>query len=272
VQAEPAPDRQQLLGVRAAEQVVVHAVVGHVDVGRIGADDPHELVPGGLGRHDQAGGPAPRGADGRLVERRGQRAVRVRLGKERQVVHGDDRGHARPQWHRVVRGVNEVCVHLLRDQRQAALLPGQPGGPVRDGRRGGHDLGPGHQPSVPLLVSPLAGNGQVGPRRSQGTDQAVHVAAVRTAVRRDRSRVNENTRRHDQSGSFRVSPSHTAIWGPGRGITPPVRSERTPSATSPRPPSRANRAWKPGRNRASPIWPRSGRLTASQRHRYQVSP
>jgi len=53
-------------------------------------------------------------------------------------------------------------------------------------------------------------------------------------------------------------------------MSPPVRSERTPLATSPRPPSQASQAWKPGRNRASAVWPCSGRLAASQRRRYQI--
>jgi hypothetical protein len=76
---------------------------------------------------------------------------------------------------------------------------------VRHSGRRGHDLGAGHQAAVPLLVGPLARYGQVGSCRSQSADQTVDVSAVRTAIRGYRSRVKENTRRHDQSGSFRVN-------------------------------------------------------------------
>ncbi len=100
---------------------------------------------------------------------------------------------------------------LLGDQRQAALLPGQPGGPVGDGRRRGHDLGAGYQPPVALLVGSLAGHGQIGAGRAQGGDQTVYVPAVRAAIRGDRGRVNENTRRHDQSGSLRICPARHSL-------------------------------------------------------------
>jgi hypothetical protein len=138
--------------------------------------------------------------------------------------------------------VDHVRVYLLGDQRQATLLPGQPSGPVGDGGRGSHDPRARYEPPVSLLVGPLAGYGQIGPRRPEGADKTIYVPAMRTAVRGYRGRVNENTRRHDQSGPFRVELAY--ITGPESGPqagTPvsPVRSERTPSAPSPRPRGRA---------------------------------
>ena len=159
------------------EQRVVHAVIGDVDPGRVGAEHPHELVPGGLGRDQQPGRPPDRGADRRLVEGGADRGVRVRLGEERQIVDRDHHRHAGAERHRVVRHVQDVRADLLGHQRQPGLLPGQPGGPVGDRGRAGHDAGVGHQPPVPLLVVPLAGHGEVGPRLAEGDHQAVHVAA-----------------------------------------------------------------------------------------------
>ena len=95
---------------------------------------------------------------------------------------------------------------LLRDERQAALLPGKPRCPVRDGGGRGHHLGPGHQPPVPLLVGALAGDGEIGPGAPQGAQQPVNVASDGTAVRWHSGRVNKHTRRHDQSFSFVIGP------------------------------------------------------------------
>ena len=49
-------------------------------------------------------------------------------------------GTAGAQRHRVVRRVDDLGGELLGDQRQAGLLPGQPGRPVRDGGRAGDDV------------------------------------------------------------------------------------------------------------------------------------
>ena len=244
---------------------MVHAVVRHVDPGGVSCQYADQLVPGRLGRNDQAGRAARRGPDGRLVERRDDRAVGVRLGEERQIMDGHDNRSTRPQRHRVVRGMDDVGVHLLRNEGQPALLPGEPCRPVRDGRRAGHHPGIRHEPAVSLLICPLAGHCKISPGNAQCGDQAVHVSAKRAAVRRNRGRVNQHTRRHDQSRSLLsvlrfplaqiqfVSGSecsrppatfptrrclqelclrgrHSQRPRPGC----PVRSERTPSAVPPR--------------------------------------
>ena len=269
MQAEPGRDLAHLARVGLVEQGVVDAVVGDVDPGRVGAEHADQLVPGGLGRDDQPGGPAGRGADRRLVERRGHRAVRVRLGEERQVVHGHHDGHAGAQRHRVVRRVDDVGADLLRDERQPALLPGQPGRPVRDGGGAATILGAGHQPPVPLLVGALAGHGQVGPGRPQGAHQTVNVTAdAHRGPRAQRSR----QQAHEAPRPVRL-PSSLA---PARGVRDrrqselcsgcPVSTERTPSAVAPRPRRTAARA--AGRRRSAPAhaaWERRGRAPRSLR-------
>ena len=213
MQPQPVRYLAELGRVRPVKQVVVYAVVGNVDPRRVSREHAHQLVPGCLGRHDEPGCPARRGADGRLVESGGDGAVRVRLGEEGQVMHGDHDGLVRPQRHRVMRGVDDVRVDLLGHQRQPALLPGQPGWPVRDSRGSRHHPGVWHEPPVSLLICPLAGHRQVGSGRIQRTDQAVYIAAQRTAVGRHRSRVNQHTRCHDQYRSL-----HSAM--PGRAGRP----------------------------------------------------
>ena len=198
------------------EQLVVDAVVGDVDAGRVGAEHPDQLVPGRLGRHDQPGGAAGRGADRGLVERGRDRVVRVGVGEERQVVDGHHGRGAGPQRHRVVRRVDHLGSDLLGHQRQAALLPGQPGGPVRDrGGRGDH-AGAGHEAAVAFLVGPLADEGQIGSRRLQGADQSVDVAPDGAAVSGHCGRVDKHTRRHGQSFPFREQ----VLSGRG-GLRPP---------------------------------------------------
>ena len=103
--------------------------------GRVGVEQPDQLVAGRLRGHDDPAGAAHRGAGGRPVEAGLHRAVQLGLGEERDVVHGDHHRHRRVQRHRVVRRVDEVGADLLGDQRQPGLLPGQPGRPVRDRRR-----------------------------------------------------------------------------------------------------------------------------------------
>ena len=130
-------------------------------------------------------------------------------------------------------GVDDVGPHLLGDQRQAALLPGQPGRPVRDRRRRRDDPGPRHETPVPLLIGALTGDSQVGSSDTEGADETVNVTAVRTAVRGYRGRVDKNTRRHDQSGSFRVVNPSPHVTGATIGfpLVPSVRPHRA----SPRP-------------------------------------
>ncbi len=201
VQAEPVGDLPHLLRRRPVEQRVIHAVVGHVDPGRVGTEHPDQLVPGRLGRHDQPARAADGGADRRLEERRGHRAVQRGLGEVGQVVDGDHGRGRRAQRHGVVRRVYHVRVHLLRDQRQAGLLPGQPGRAVRDRGRAGHDVRSGDEPGVPLLVGALTGHRQVRARSLERGYQPIDVAAERAAVGRNGGRVNKNTRRHNRSCS-----------------------------------------------------------------------
>ena len=85
--------------------------------------------------------------------------------------------------------MDDVGVDLLGDQRQAALLPGQPGRPVRDRSRPGDDARTRDQPAIPFFVSPLAGHRKVGARRFKGNHQPVDVAAKGAAVRRHGGRV-----------------------------------------------------------------------------------
>ena len=57
--------------------------------------------------------------------------------------------------------MDDVGVDLLGYHRQPALLPGQPGGPVRERRRAGHHPRVRGKPLVPFLVGPLADHGQI---------------------------------------------------------------------------------------------------------------
>src|SRR3954447_25330402 len=63
-QAQPGSD-PRLVGVAGnVEQVGVDTVVGDVDPGRVGVEDPDQLVAGGLARDDDASSPAYGGAGG----------------------------------------------------------------------------------------------------------------------------------------------------------------------------------------------------------------
>jgi len=161
----------------------------------VGVEHPDQLVPGRLRRHDAAGGPVQRGLDRRSEERTLDRRVHVRLGEEGRVVDGDDDRLSRPQRHRVVRRVQHVGVDLLDDQRQPGLLPGQPGRPVRDRRRSGHDRGVRCHPGEPFGIGSLAGNGEIGLRDAQRRDQSVDVPSHSTAVGGDGRRIDEHAGR-----------------------------------------------------------------------------
>ena len=202
VQAEPVGHLAHPLRGRPVEQGVVHAVVGHVDPGWVGAKHPDQFVPGGLRRHEQPGGPPGGGADRGLEKGRRDRVVRVRLGEVRQVVDGRDHGHAGPQRHGVVRCVQDVGVDLLGDEWEAGLLPGEPRGPVRDRGRASHDGRFRHEPAVPLFVIALGRHREVRSGCAQRGDQAIHVPAQRATVRRHGGRVNQHPRCHEQSFSF----------------------------------------------------------------------
>ena len=106
------------------------------------------------------------------------------------------------------RSLRDVQVtYLLGHLRQPGLLPGEPGGPVRDRGRAGHHPGVRHQPRVALLVGTLAGDRQVSTGRSERSHQPVHVPAQRPAIRRHSGRINQDSWRHGQSRSL---PGHLA--------------------------------------------------------------
>jgi hypothetical protein len=110
----------------------VDAVVGDVDLGRVGVEDADQLVAGRLRRHDHPGRPAQGGPRRGAEERPLDAGVDLGLREPRRVV---DRYNDRPadtQRKRVVRRVQDVGLDLLRDQRQAGLLPGEPGRAVGD--------------------------------------------------------------------------------------------------------------------------------------------
>jgi hypothetical protein len=78
--------------------------------------------------------------------------------------------------------VDDVGVDLLGYHGQPALLPGEPGGPVRERRRAGHHSRVRGKPLVPFLVGPLADNGQIRARDIERADQSVNVPAERAPV------------------------------------------------------------------------------------------
>ena len=167
------------------ERVVVDAVVGHVDAGRVGVQQPDQLVTGGLAGHDDAGRPAQRGLDGRPEERAPRLVVVLRFGEERRVVHGHRDRAGGPQRACVERRVQHLGAHRLDEHRQAGLLPGEPGRAVGDRGRGGHDPRLRQEPGVPLGVGALGDDREVDVHRPQRAEQAVHIAPDAAAVGRD---------------------------------------------------------------------------------------
>lgn len=91
-----------------------------------------------------------------------------------------------------MRRVHDVGVDLLRDQRQAGLLPRQPGRAVRDRGRGGDDLRVGVELAVALGVGPLADDREVGARLGQRPDEPVDVTTDPAPVGGDRCGVEQD--------------------------------------------------------------------------------
>ena len=117
---------------------------------------------------DDPGGPAQRGLDRRAEERAAGLVVVLRLGEERRVVHRDRDRAADAQRARVERRVQHLGADLLGEQRQAGLLPGEPGRAVRGGRRRGDDPRGGKLAGVALRVGALAHHRDVGTRLPPG--------------------------------------------------------------------------------------------------------
>ena len=89
----------------------------------------------------------------------------------------------------------------------------------------------GHQPAVPLLVGPLAGHGEVGPRLCQGDDQAVDVAAQRPrGPRAPRSRQRAHEAPRPVSLLSRAPGPGTRIPALTAFLADVPATERTPSA------------------------------------------
>ena len=78
--------------------------------------------------------------------------------------------------------MDDVGVDLLGHHRQPALLPGQPGGPVRERRRARHHARVRGKPLVPFLVGALADDGQIRASDVERADQPVNVPAERPPV------------------------------------------------------------------------------------------
>ena len=78
--------------------------------------------------------------------------------------------------------MKDVGANLLGHHRQPALLPGQPGGPVRERRRPGDHPRPRGQPLIPFLVGALADDSQVRACDVERADQPVNVPAERPPV------------------------------------------------------------------------------------------
>ena len=164
-EAEPGPHPGLLLLGRHVERRRVDAVVRHVDAGRVGVEQPDQLVAGRLARHDHPAGPAHRRLDRRPEERAPGLVVVLRLGEERRVVHGDR--------HRAGRSATGRC-------RTASAAPRRrPAGPAAAGRSAPRPAGPGRWataagaathparrqlPGVPLGVGALAHHREVDVR------------------------------------------------------------------------------------------------------------
>ena len=115
-----------------------------------------------------------------------------------------------PQRHRVVRRVQDVGADLLGDQRQAGLLPGQPGRPVRDRGRAGDDLGVRRQPGVPLRVGALADDGEVGSARRPAPR-----SVRRRSGRRRRGRRGRRSRRRARGARVLTRVGSCCLLGGG---------------------------------------------------------
>ena len=163
---------------------------------------PDQLVLGRLRRHDHPRRATHRRAGRRAVEPGPDGAVQLGLGDERDVVHGHHHRHRRVQRHRVVGRVDQRGVGLLGDQRQAGLLPGQPGRPVRDRRRSGDHLGAGRDPREPLGVRALAHDHEVLAGLPEAADQPVDVATDAATVCGHGGRVDEHARRRRNRSSL----------------------------------------------------------------------
>jgi hypothetical protein len=85
--------------------------------------------------------------------------------------------------------MDDLGPDLLRDQREAGLLPGQPGRPVRDRGGTGDDPSLRDQPSVPFGVGALAHDREFCAGTPQRREQAFDVAPDATSIGGDRSGV-----------------------------------------------------------------------------------
>ena len=199
MQAEALHDPLALQVRRRVEHRGVDAVVGDVDLGRVGVEQPDQLVAGGPGRDDEAGGLVQRGPGGATVELGPLVVVELRVVEDRGVVdghHDRDRGVRR---HRVERAVDDVRAYLLGQAGQAFLLPGQPLRAVVDVAGGRQDGRGGGQPGQPVGVRALAGDAEVGTGSGQRGQQAVDVTAQATTVGRNCRGVDEDAGRHRYS-------------------------------------------------------------------------
>ncbi|GAA3130800.1 hypothetical protein [Nonomuraea salmonea] len=106
--------------------------------------------------------------------------------------------------------MDDVGPRLAGQQRQAALLPREPGGPVGDGDGAWDDLGGRREAAVAFGFGTLADDGQLGAGAVERGHEPVHVSDQRAAVRGDRRRIDEHTR-------------HTKIFSPqdqrGTGVS-----------------------------------------------------
>ena len=182
-EAEPGPYPCLVVLARRVERGRVDAVVGHVDAGRVGVEQPDQLVPGGLARHDHPGGAAQRRLDRRAEERAPGLVVVLGLGEERRVVHGDG--------HRAARRAAGTCrtASAAPSRRPAwraaagrsAPRPAGPGG-ARSRPAPAITDGVGQQAGVPLVIGALSHHDHVRVHAVERAEQAVDVAPDATAV------------------------------------------------------------------------------------------
>jgi hypothetical protein len=92
--------------------------------------------------------------------------------------------------------VNDVGLHLLGDERESGLLPGQSGRPVRDCGRAGDDARGRRDPPVSLRIGSLADDGEICVGMVERRYQPVDVPSDAAAVSRNSRRIDENTGRH----------------------------------------------------------------------------
>ncbi len=248
-QAEARRDARGFGLGRRPEHVVVDPVIGDVEPGRVGVDQPDELVAGRLRRHDAAGRALHRRSDRRPVERTTGRRVEIGLAEERRVVDRRDDRAARTHRHRVVRRVNDVRTDVFGDERQPGLLPGDARGSVRERRRPGYDLPGGHQPAVPLGVDPLAHHSEVG----------VHLRECRRGARRRTARAHPGRREQQWRRPGPVAPrcihlERSMICECAGPVRSPGRRKLTPRA---RTESGCDRRSRVDAGRMTPVAPRS---------------